>query len=55
MDIKKTIKPVYLYFISGVFLAIAFNLKESDLVLHYILGILGLGILIWAIIKYFRK
>ena len=54
MEKIKTIKPVYLYIISGILSGIT-SIVERNTPLYYTLLILSISFFIWAVTKYFSK
>jgi len=55
MNISKYTKPVYLYFISGALIFIAYSLKDNNRNVFYLFLLLGVVILIYSFFKYLKK
>ena len=54
-EINEPKKPVYLYLISGGFFLLASSLEAESIFLYYLFIVIGIGILIWTIVKYLRN
>jgi len=55
MELLRNIKPVYLYLVSGVFFIISLEMKNNYPILYYLFIVFGIGIFIWALVKYFKR